>query len=175
MNKTDSSNRKEYPGIFIAEYTYSSLPQLDDKQRADVAWQLHNRYLTDTPSFEPTPQERKWGIQYIPEENTYWVHAHNKLEHVADLLRADPKSNKAVITIEYPNDPPCHQCFQFKIKDKRIEMTCYARSLDIDNGLPRDMHVFWYGILVTLSIMLEIDWKTNLIRVISAGAHQYIE
>lgn len=166
--------REEITKIFTGLYTKSSLPVLSQKQHADVTYQLENRYFSLNPHQKPTPQEQIWGIIEIPLGNSYWVHLRLRLPKIIDLLRADPLSNKAVITIDYPDDPPCHQFFQFKVRDGGVEMTSYARSLDIEEGLPRDAHVFWHAGVEVVSKALGLDPNLGSLQIVSAGAHKYV-
>jgi hypothetical protein len=165
--------RQEITGIFTVEYTKSSLPELTPEQHIDVKYQLEDRYFSPNPHYKPTRQERSWGITEIPPGNTYWLHLRLRLPKIIEILRNDPLSNKAVITIDYPDDPPCHQCFQFKVRDG-VEMTSYARSLDIEEGLPRDSHIFWYAGVEVVSKALKISCHRGKLQIVSAGAHKYV-
>lgn len=168
--------RIEHPGLFTAEYTRDTLPKLTPVLLEDLKYQINNRYLTETPNFEPTEKERRWGIESIPPENTYWMHFKNRLDNdVIKVLQNDPRSNKAVVTIDYPSDPPCFQSFHFKVVDGHIELTCFARSLDLINGLPVDVHIFFYAALEIVSLCVLETMKNCVLIIVSAGAHVYIE
>ena len=165
--------RQEFNGIFIKQYTKSTLPILTPEQLADVEYQLENRYFTNNPQFKPTEREQFWGITECPPGSTYWVHFRLRLNNVIETLSENPTSNHAVITIDYPPQRPCYQCFQFKIKNG-VEMTCFARSLDLDNGLPVDANIFWKVGVEVVSKALKIHTRKGVLNIISVGAHNYV-
>jgi len=165
--------RVEIEGIFTQQYSKSTLPILTPEQQADVDYQLENRYFSTKPQYEPTTQELFWGITECPPGSTYWLHFRLRLDGIIEQLRANSTSNRAVITIDYSPQPPCYQSFQFKIREG-VEMTCFARSLDIDNGLPRDANIFWKAGVEVVSRALKIHTRKGILRIVSAGAHSYV-
>jgi len=71
-------------------------------------------------------------------------------ERVAELLRSDPWSRRAVLDVYDPElgfrktvkDAPCACTLQFLIRDDRLHLVTYMRSNDVIWGLPYDVFVF---------------------------------
>ena len=71
-------------------------------------------------------------------------------ERVLGLLRTDPDSRRAVMTLHSPaalldahlKDIPCALAMQFFIRDGTLDAICTMRSNDVIWGLPYDMFLF---------------------------------
>jgi len=73
----------------------------------------------------------------------------NQLEHVIDMLKADPGTRQAAISIydakemnRYSNDTPCTYAVQFTIVDLKLCMSVYMRSNDLWYGFCNDQYQF---------------------------------
>lgn len=164
--------------LFVYTYTAHEMAfiRLCSDKYPLVEAQLASRYNADFPDNNPTEQEKLWGIKVIDPASAYWTHFKEKLPGVLMTLLEDRASNRAVITIDYPKAPPCFQSFQFKINDKGgLDLICFARSLDLDNGLPVDAPIFWRAALEPLVKALSLKITQSTLTVVSAGAHKYVQ
>ena len=73
----------------------------------------------------------------------------NQLSRVIDMLREDPNTRRAVITIHdqkegdtYTLDHPCTESIQFIQRDNRLHMIVNMRSCDIVYGFCNDQYCF---------------------------------
>jgi thymidylate synthase len=73
----------------------------------------------------------------------------NQLEKSIELLKNDPETRQAVISIYNPvqdtadtKDKPCTNTIQFTIRDNKLNMTVYMRSNDAYLGTPYDVYNF---------------------------------
>lgn len=70
--------------------------------------------------------------------------------HVLDLIREDPATKRAVLTMFRPEelaipgnlDVACVLAFQFFLRDGRLHAVCYMRANDADQGLLSDVFSF---------------------------------
>jgi thymidylate synthase len=79
----------------------------------------------------------------------YQWHRNNQLDHVVNLLKKDPGTRRAVITIYdgkehelHSLDTPCTLTIGFRIVDKRLCMTVNMRSNDLIYGFCNDQYCF---------------------------------
>ena len=173
------NTRTEIEGLFTFQCEYSTLPALTPEQRADVENQLKIRYFSTGTQHKPTKQEQKWGIKRIYPDGAYWFNFKQRLPEIIEVLKDDPNSNRAVIVIDCRYQPPCYPFFQWKIcrnpPDKvfenHLDLTCFARSLDLKEGLPVDAHIFWKAGLEPVVKALGLEAGT--LRIVSIGAHKY--
>lgn len=161
--------------LFIQTYSAKEMEDhiLQPEIYGKVTEQLNTRYFNPLPSYEPTEQEKKWGIETIHPASAYWTHFRSRLECMHDLLKADPESNRAVITIDFQDGPPCFQSFQFKVRDGGVHCFAFARSLDLENGLAIDAPIFWEAAVCPLVQSLELDLSKSTLTIITPGAHVY--
>ena len=160
--------RIPYPDPLFVK-TYRKAPESNEL----VEQQLKSRYFASKPDNTPTEQEKKWGITQIDPTSAYWTHFQERLWKVIQELRVDANSNRAVITIDHPQ-PPCFQSFQFKRNDHHgVDLTCFARSLDLENGLPVDAAIFWRAALERVVDNLALCIEGSSLTVVSPGAHTY--
>jgi len=73
----------------------------------------------------------------------------NQLSKIVDLLRDNPNTRKATISIydgkeidTYSNDTPCTYAVQFTILDNKLNMTVLMRSNDLWYGFCNDQYCF---------------------------------
>jgi len=73
----------------------------------------------------------------------------NQLDYVVDLLKNNPDTRKAAISIydakesgKYSKDTPCTYAVQFTIIDNKLNMSVYMRSNDIWYGFCNDQYCF---------------------------------
>ena len=73
----------------------------------------------------------------------------NQLDNVVDILRRDPSTRQAAISIydakeisDYGYDTPCTYAIQFSIIDEKLCMSVYMRSNDVWYGFCNDQYQF---------------------------------
>lgn len=71
---------------------------------------------------------------------------HDQVRNVVDLLRANPRSRRAVIQLFNAEDNsrryvevPCTTTLQFMVRDERVHLLTTMRSNDAYKGLPHDV------------------------------------
>lgn len=104
----------------------------------------------------------------------------NQLQYVEDLLKADPHSRRAVISMWNPADldrmalPPCHYTSAFNVQDIGVErllnLTVVMRSNDLFLGAPFN-YVFYGALLECFSEILGMT--PGMYSHISINSHIY--
>lgn len=79
------------------------------------------------------------------------MHSYGQFTKVLDLLKSDPDTRQAVITISRAydrshssRDQPCTCLLQFQVQDDRLFCTVYMRSNDLWFGFPYDVFAFMF-------------------------------
>jgi len=79
----------------------------------------------------------------------YQWQRNNQLDHVVDMLKADPGTRQAAISIydakeinRYSSDTPCTYAVQFTIIENKLCMSVYMRSNDLWYGFCNDQYQF---------------------------------
>lgn len=91
-----------------------------------------------------------------PERLAYWY------RHIYELLKADPDTRQAVMTIYGPQDRhkskdiPCTVMFHFMIREGKLNMISYMRSNDLLWGFPYDTNGFCF-VQQALAAMLGVE------------------
>jgi len=91
-----------------------------------------------------------------PERLAYWY------RHVYELLKADPDTRQAVMSIygtqdrHKSKDIPCTVMFQFMIRNGKLNMISYMRSNDVLWGFPYDTNGFCF-VQQALAAMLGVE------------------
>lgn len=104
----------------------------------------------------------------------------NQLKYVEELLKADPYSRRAVISMWNPAEldqmalPPCHYTSVFNVKDigveKLLNLTVVMRSNDLFLGAPFN-YVFYGALLLCFSEILGLT--PGIYSHISVNSHVY--
>lgn len=77
----------------------------------------------------------------------------NQIDAICDILKEDSNSRRAIALTRFPEfdidseNPPCLTTVQFKIRDNRLDCTCYFRS--------NDMLMAWYANAYGLTRLME--------------------
>ncbi len=107
-----------------------------------------------------------------PERLSYWY------KHVYELLKADPDTRQAVMSIygvqdrHKSADIPCTVMFQFLLRNGKLNMISYMRSNDLLWGFPYDTSGFCF-IQQTLAAMLKVEVGTYELH--AGSLHLYTE
>lgn len=79
----------------------------------------------------------------------FWWKRNNQLQHCIDLLKSDPDTRRAIIVHYSPDeiqtygkDTPCNVVLNFFIVGGELNMTIFARSIDLVFGFCNDQYCF---------------------------------
>jgi len=88
-------------------------------------------------------QFRFCGADYINCKTNYDGQGVDQIKYVIDLLKKEPNTRRAVISLWNPNQlkdmclPPCHVLYQFRVvNDNRLDCFLFQRSGDLFLGVP---------------------------------------
>ncbi|MBA6343028.1 thymidylate synthase [Colwellia sp. MB02u-10] len=103
----------------------------------------------------------------------------NQINAIIHLLKEDPESRRAVLTLYSPNDLlnnsskdiPCNTSVFFKIRDNMLDMTVLNRSNDLFLGIPYNVFVFN---LLQKHIARNININVGIQRHFSDSLHLYL-
>lgn len=102
----------------------------------------------------------------------------DQLPYVVDVLKKDPDSRQAVITVwrprPYPSkDIPCTVALQFLLRQEHIHTNVFMRSSDVWLGLPYDIFSFT---IMSMVIALRLGVKNlGVLRILLGSSHLYEE
>jgi thymidylate synthase len=101
-----------------------------------------------------------------------------QLQYVIGLLRAEPASRRAIISLWNPDNrgklslDPCHTQYQFSIRDGRLDLIWTQRSVDYAVGAPSD---FILAALYVLTLADELQVSPGIITFNFGDTHLYEE
>jgi thymidylate synthase len=101
-----------------------------------------------------------------------------QLNYVIDLLKAEPTSRRAIISLWNPANrgklslDPCHTQYQFSIREGCLDMIWTQRSVDYAVGAPSD---FILAALYVLTIAIALDVDPGIITFNFGDTHLYGE
>jgi thymidylate synthase len=113
-------------------------------------------YITGNSGEEILPKYAPNISQFINEETgrfdgSYGPRLIKQYKHVLDLLKKDPDSRRAIMTINnYHEDThdsldiPCTMFLQFILRDNKLNLIVYMRSNDLLWGTPYDVSQFTF-------------------------------
>lgn len=113
-------------------------------------------------------------------DGAYGPRIRPQLEYIYQLLRKEPTSRRAVISIYNQRDQnknltldvPSTISLQFLLREKRLNLICYMRSNDFWNGLPFDFGIFSFLQEVMASwLKVKIGTYTHFV----GSAHIYLK
>lgn len=126
--------------------------------------------------------------QFLNPEHNTWdgsygnrIYLYDQLEKMAEILKADPNSRRAVLSLYNPahdfhdyesRDVCCTLSLIFSIRDGALNLTCTMRSNDIMLGLPYDLTQFTFlqSVLATW-LGITVGWYYHF----TANLHAYEE
>lgn len=120
---------------------------------AEYEW---NWYLKgDRDASEIADRAKIWKQMMVPgttEVNSnygYFWKLNDQLQRIVTELRFNPESRRAIIVHydiheldRYKYDTPCNDMLNFYIKDGKLELTVFARSIDLVFGFCNDQYTF---------------------------------
>lgn len=86
---------------------------------------------------------RIYGAQWVN-----WAYSVNQLDKLVAGIKRDPFSRRHIVTAWAPHEldemclPPCHIFFQCFVREDKLSMTVYMRSVDMCLGLPADVVLY---------------------------------
>lgn len=101
-----------------------------------------------------------------------------QLDYVIGLLRAEPTSRRALISLWNPSSrgklslDPCHTQYQFSIRNGRLDLVWTQRSVDYAVGAPSD---FILAALYVLTLADELQVSPGIITFNFGDTHLYEE
>lgn len=105
----------------------------------------------------------------------------DQYEWVIDILKKNPQSRRAVITIRYPwtdiitGEPPCLTIIQILIRDGRVNMTCYMRSWDILSAGNCNLYAFTHLLHSITTAFDNQQYVVGTLTVIGCSVHIYFK
>lgn len=126
------------------------------KFNTDYAEYEWNWYLKgDRDASEIAARAKIWKQMMVPgttEVNSnygYFWKLNDQLQRIVTELRFNPESRRAIIVHydiheldRYKYDTPCNDMLNFYIKDGKLELTVFARSIDLVFGFCNDQYTF---------------------------------
>ena len=105
-----------------------------------------------------------------------WRGWKDQLAELVEGLKTDPHSRRHVVTAWAPDAldkmclPPCHILFQCYVRDHRLSMLVYMRSVDVCLGLPSDIALYAALLLILCN---ETDYRPGDLVFMLGDAHIY--
>lgn len=124
-----------------------------NKDYAEYEW---NWYLTGNRDASQIAEKAKmWKNMMVPgttEVNSNYGHFWNKndqLKRAIEDLKTNPQTRRAIVVHydinemdRYQYDTPCNDVLNFYIKEGKLNMTVFARSIDLVYGFCNDHYTF---------------------------------
>jgi len=161
-----------------------NLPYVDIPERkigkkfryAEAAWILSgdNKVSTIAPYCKTISQFSDDGYYF---RGAYGPHIISQLPYIIHLLRKDPSTRQAVISIwnrspGYSIDIPCTLSIQFLIRNNKINTVVSMRSSDLWLGWPYDVHNFS---MLTVYVILHLKkYELGNLYLTAGSQHIYI-
>jgi len=89
------------------------------------------------------------GTTNVVSNYGYFWNKNNQLDRMIDELKNNPNTRRAILIhydIEeldiYKYDTPCNLALNFYLEDDRLELTIFARSIDLWFGFGNDQYCF---------------------------------
>jgi len=123
------------------------------KSYAEYEW---NWYLTGNRDAKEIAERAKiWQNMMVPgttEVNSnygYFWKYNDQLDRVINELKNNPNTRRAIVVHydineldRYKYDTPCNDVLNFYVKDGKLELTVFARSIDLWFGFCNDFYIF---------------------------------
>ena len=126
------------------------------KFNADYAEYEWNWYLKgDRDASEIAERAKIWKQMMVPDTNEvnsnygYFWKLNDQLQRAITELRFNPQSRRAIVVHydineldRYKYDTPCNDILNFYIKDDKLHLSVFARSIDLVYGFCNDQYTF---------------------------------
>jgi thymidylate synthase len=140
----------------IIDPTDKIITTAERKFSADYAEYEWNWYLTGNRDASKIAERAKiWKNMMVPnttEVNSNYGHFWNmnrQLERVIEDLKTNPETRRAIIVHydidemdRYKYDTPCNDVLNFYIKQNKLHLSVFARSIDLVYGFCNDQYTF---------------------------------
>jgi thymidylate synthase len=120
---------------------------------AEYEWEWYLK--GDRDAKEISEKAKIWKSMMVPfttEVNSnygYFWNYNNQLNRVIDELKFNPNTRRAILVHylpheidRYKSDTPCNLVLNFYVKDNKLELTIFARSIDLVYGFCNDQYTF---------------------------------
>jgi len=120
---------------------------------ADFEWDWYLK--GDRDAKEIGEKAKIWKQMMVPgttEVNSnygYFWNYNDQLKRVIQDLKSNPETRKAIVVHyilheldRYKYDTPCNDVLNFYVKDNRLHLTVFARSIDLVFGFSNDQYTF---------------------------------
>lgn len=124
-----------------------------NQEYADYEWQWYLK--GDRDASEISEKAKIWKNMFVgdtTEVNSnygYFWNYNNQMDRMIEELRTNPQSRRAIIVHydineldRYKYDTPCNDVLNFYVQDEFLEMTVFARSIDLWFGFCNDQYCF---------------------------------
>lgn len=192
MYKQIMQNGKEYAGtkaLFNVSFTIESVVEKEiktekrkfNKEYAEYEWQWYLK--GDRDAIEISERAKIWKQMIVPgtsEVNSnygYFWNKNSQLSRIIEDLRKNKETRKAIIVhydineiSRYKYDMPCNNVLNFYIDDNKLNLTVFARSIDLVYGYCNDQYTF--AKLMEL-IANELDIRLGSMTFMVTNLHVY--
>jgi thymidylate synthase len=124
-----------------------------NQEYADYEWDWYRK--GDRDASEIAERAKIWKQMMVPfttEVNSnygYFWNYNDQLKRVIDELIRNKETRRAIVVHyilheldRYQYDTPCNDVLNFYIKDNKLQLTVFARSIDLVYGLCNDQYTF---------------------------------
>ena len=124
-----------------------------NQEYADYEWQWYLK--GDRDASEISERAKIWKQMMVPETTEvnsnygYFWNYNNQLDRAIEDLKTNKETRRAIIVHydineldRYQYDTPCNNVLNFYIKDGKLELTVFARSIDLVYGFCNDQYTF---------------------------------
>jgi len=124
-----------------------------NKDYADYEWDWYVK--GDRDASEIAERAKIWKQMMVPfttEVNSnygYFWNYNDQLKRVIDELKRNKETRRAIVVHyilheldRYQYDTPCNDVLNFYIKDNKLQLTVFARSIDLVYGFCNDQYTF---------------------------------
>jgi len=153
-----------------------------NKDYADYEWEWYLK--GDRNANEIAERAKIWKQMMVPntegEVNSnygYFWNKNNQLKRVIEDLKSNTETRRAIVVHydideidRYKYDTPCNDALNFYIKDNRLHLTVFARSIDLVFGFCNDQYTFSK---LMEYVSKEVDYKVGEMHWFVTNLHIY--
>jgi thymidylate synthase len=124
-----------------------------NKEYSDYEWDWYLK--GDRDALEISERAKIWKQMFVGETTEvnsnygYFWNYNNQLDRAIEELKTNPSSRRAIVVHydineldRYKYDTPCNDVLNFYIEDGKLELTVFARSIDLWFGFCNDQYCF---------------------------------
>jgi thymidylate synthase len=125
-----------------------------NKDYADYEWEWYRK--GDRNANEISERAKIWKLMMVPDTNGevnsnygYFWNYNDQLDRVIKDLKRNKETRRAIVVHydineldRYQFDTPCNDVLNFYVKDGELQLTVFARSIDLVYGFCNDQYTF---------------------------------